>query len=72
MSSDSESEGGDGGGLLGKIVISAVVVVAAIPGLVVEPGPFSEMAALGVLAAVWLGDESPSEAAAQVAEESAD
>lgn len=54
-------------GLLGKLLISAVVIVAAIPGLIIEPGPLSEIAALGILAAVWTGEKSASEAAQEVA-----
>lgn len=45
-----------GGGVGSKIVMSAVVIVVAIPGLVIEPGPLSEMAALGVLSAIWSSD----------------
>lgn len=55
---------------LGKVAISAVVVVLAIPGLIIEPGPITELTALGVLSAVWIGGKSPSEAAEEVAEES--
>lgn len=50
-------------GLLGKIAVSAVIIILAIPGLVIEPGPITEIIAIGLLAAVWLGDKSPSEAA---------
>lgn len=55
---------------IGKLVITVVVIVVAIPGLIIEPGPVSELAALGVLSAVWVGDMSASEAAGEVAEES--
>lgn len=36
-----------------KLFLTAVVGVFAIPGLVVEPGPFSELTAAGLLAAIW-------------------
>lgn len=36
-----------------KVVLSAVVVIFALPGLVVEPGPLSEIAALGALGTIW-------------------
>lgn len=39
-----------------KLALSAVVIILAIPGLIIEPGPFSELAALGVLLAIWMGD----------------
>lgn len=50
-------------GVVAKLLVSAVIVVFALPGLVVEPGPLSEMVAIGLLAAVWLGDMSAEEAA---------
>jgi hypothetical protein len=40
--------------VFGKVLLTAAVIVAAIPGLVVEPGPVSEVVALGALAAIWL------------------
>jgi hypothetical protein len=55
----------------GKLAVTAVVVVMAIPGLVIEPGPLSEIAALGILAAVWLGDKSAEEAVTEAASEAA-
>jgi len=42
----------------GKVVLTVAVVVAAIPGLIVEPGPLSEIVALGLLATIWFGDPS--------------
>lgn len=36
-----------------KLFLTAVVAVFAIPGLIVEPGPFSEITAAGLLAAIW-------------------
>lgn len=61
-------ESNDEGSFLGKIALSAVVIVLAIPGLIIEPGPLSEIAALGVLAAIWVEGESPSDAAKEAAE----
>lgn len=46
-----------------KLALSVVVIIAAIPGLIIEPGPFSEIAAVGVLLAIWLPE---SEAADQL------
>lgn len=53
--------------VLGKILLSAVVVVLAIPGLIIEPGPFSEIAALGVLTAIWSEEKSSTEAIEEAA-----
>jgi len=53
-------------GLIGKVIMSVAVIVAAIPGLVVEPGPVSEVVALGVLGAIWLGDEDFNEVSGQI------
>lgn len=36
-----------------KVFLTGVVAVFAIPGLIVEPGPFSEIVAAGLLAAIW-------------------
>jgi hypothetical protein len=38
---------------VGKIVATAVIVILAIPGLVIEPGPFSEVAAGMAVLSVW-------------------
>lgn len=53
-------------GIIGKVILSVAVVVAAIPGLILEPGPLSEVVALGVLAAIWLGDDTASEVTGQL------
>lgn len=45
-----------------KLIASVVIIVAAIPGLIIEPGPVSEMVAIGLLVAIWMGDESPGDA----------
>lgn len=36
-----------------QLLLTAVVIVLAIPGLIVEPGPLSELAALGALGVIW-------------------
>lgn len=36
-----------------KVVLSVGIVVLAVPGLIIEPGPFSEAAALAALGAIW-------------------
>lgn len=36
-----------------KVALSVVVVLLAIPGLVIEPGPLSEIVALGALGSIW-------------------
>lgn len=46
----------DDTGFIGKLLLTAGVIVVAIPGLVVEPGPLSELAALSALAAIWGAD----------------
>lgn len=33
--------------------LTGVVVVLEVPGLFVEPGPFSEMVAAGLIASIW-------------------
>lgn len=40
-----------------KLALSGVVVVLAVPGLIIEPGPVSEVVALSLLVAIWVGDE---------------
>lgn len=40
-------------GTITKVVLSAVVIVMALPGLVIEPGPISEIVALGALGTIW-------------------
>lgn len=45
-----------------RLAASAVIVVLAIPGLVIEPGPITEIVAIGLLAAIWAGDREPGEA----------
>jgi len=42
-----------------KLGLSVAVVVAAIPGLIIEPGPISEIVALGALGAIWGVDLGP-------------
>lgn len=36
-----------------KLFLTGVVAIFALPGLIVEPGPFSELTAAGLLAAIW-------------------
>lgn len=36
-----------------KIVLSLLVVVLMIPGLIIEPGPISEIAGLAAIGAIW-------------------
>jgi len=36
-----------------KLLLTFVVLMFAIPGLVVEPGPLSEIVALGALGTIW-------------------
>jgi len=36
-----------------NLALTAAIVVMAIPGLIVEPGPFSELVAAGLIAGVW-------------------
>jgi len=50
-----------GNGIVGKVIMTVAVVVAAIPGLVLEPGPLSEIAALAILGAIWLPESDVSE-----------
>lgn len=44
---------GDDNGLFSKILLSAVVVILMVPGLIIEPGPISEIVGLGALGAIW-------------------
>lgn len=53
-------------GLIGKVIVSVAVVVAALPGVIVEPGPLSEVVALGVLGAIWLSDDDYEEVTGQL------
>ena len=36
-----------------KLALSAVVLIMSLPGLVIEPGPISEIVALGTLGVIW-------------------
>lgn len=36
-----------------KTLLSVGIVVVAIPGLIIEPGPLSEVAAIGAILAIW-------------------
>jgi len=36
-----------------KTGLTGLIVVLAIPGLIIEPGPISEIVALGSIGAVW-------------------
>lgn len=36
-----------------KLFLTGLVAVFAVPGLILEPGPFSEITAAGLLAAIW-------------------
>lgn len=38
---------------LTKIGLSLIVIVLMIPGLIVEPGPLSEIVGLGALGTIW-------------------
>jgi len=42
-----------GDSTLVQLGLSVIVIIFAIPGLVIEPGPFSEIAAIGALGAIW-------------------
>lgn len=50
-----------------KLVVTVAIGIAAIPGLIVEPGPLSELTALGIIVAMWSGDKSPEEAVQEAA-----
>jgi len=52
-------------GVLEKIVLTGVVVVLAVPGLIIEPGPFSEIVAGGLLIAIWFGDSDAEDIASE-------
>jgi len=36
-----------------KLTLSAVVVVLMVPGLIIEPGPISEIVGLAALGSIW-------------------
>jgi len=36
-----------------KVLLSGIVIVMAIPGLIIEPGPISEIVALAALGTIW-------------------
>lgn len=36
-----------------KILLSAVVIVLMIPGLIIEPGPISEIVGFAALGTIW-------------------
>jgi len=49
--SDNDNDNGDS--TVVQVFLSLVIIVMALPGLVIEPGPLSELAALGALGVVW-------------------
>jgi hypothetical protein len=50
MSSDGDGVGDD---VWTKGIITAVILVMMVPGLVVEPGPVSEIVGVGAIGTVW-------------------
>lgn len=52
-----------------KAAMTGVIIVLALPGLVIEPGPLSEIAAGTIILGIWTGEKSPKEAAKDVEEE---
>lgn len=36
-----------------NIGLTAVVIILMVPGLIVEPGPISEVVGVGILASIW-------------------
>lgn len=36
-----------------KLAVSALVILFAIPGLIIEPGPISEIVAVGIVGSIW-------------------
>lgn len=44
---------GDDSSTLVQMGLSAIVIILAIPGLVIEPGPISEIIAIGALGTIW-------------------
>lgn len=51
--------------ILEKLMLTGIILVAMLPGLIIEPGPLSEIAGIGLIVLIWLPD---SEAAGQVDE----
>lgn len=49
MTDDNSDERGTGT----KILLTAIIGIAAVPGLVVEPGPLTEMTAVALILGVW-------------------
>jgi len=39
--------------ILVKIGLTAMIFIAAIPGLIIEPGPFSEIIAALMISSIW-------------------
>jgi hypothetical protein len=42
-----------------KALLTAVIVVLMVPGLIIEPGPISEIIGIGFLASIWGLDFMP-------------
>jgi hypothetical protein len=40
-------------GFLTKIVLTVIVLVLMVPGLIIEPGPVSEIVGIGAIAGIW-------------------
>jgi len=51
----------DDDGVLVKLLMTGIILVLMLPGLIIEPGPLSEIVGLGAIGAVWGLDLSPDE-----------
>lgn len=40
-------------GVLSNLFLTAIIIVLAIPGLIIEPGPISEIIAVSFIASIW-------------------
>lgn len=40
-------------GTASKILLTGIVIILMIPGLIIEPGPLSEVIGLGAILSIW-------------------
>jgi hypothetical protein len=51
MTNDNDTDDTDAGGTGVKLLLTGIIVVLMVPGLIIEPGPITEIAGVGAILA---------------------